>query len=293
MKLKYDSVTLNIVSTRQILRENLYMPDSQDYLYTRWLVDVFAVYNPALQDGTKSSIKDATWRKILSTPRKRLTLTDDLSTASAPVGTILISPSEVPDSPGTFFSCDAKGGPYPKLAPTIVEMHGAKTWLVHYQVETFINEMNASTALPKVVLGHRWQMTEDVDEDYYATRTVTGEVVFNMAMLVNLGTHPDDYRRDFFHPIPNMFKRDAIKVTASSDGTRIYYSFIDRQKPIQIADQRCTRIEAIFTKGIQQGALLESGARIGAHLFVEGRAARRKEARREARMARREARRRK
>jgi hypothetical protein len=80
---------------------------------------------------------------------------------------------------------------------------------------------------------------------------------------------PDDFRVALFHPLPNPlnWKRTVAHVEASSDGSTLVYTLVDRQTALSIVPEGVTRIEAFQTVGSNQVNTLGL-ARFGA-AFVE------------------------
>ena len=156
--------------------------------------------------------------------------------------------------PGTnqFYDVDSKNGPMPIGVPDILQINGDRSMIVVFEVETWLNEATRTTpgggpsgSGGQLCLAHRWEETQEIDEDFYTTRTVNGVAIFDASVLAsmtaglsgvgiragNTSAVPDDFRSTFFHPIPLGYQRKGIQVTATEDGLSIVYSFIDEQTP--------------------------------------------------------------
>lgn len=254
-KLTYNGITLEISDTKSVSRQSVYSEDGQTYLHTRWLFTVCCQFNPGATTSQAGVAKPATTdiaiRNALMQPRKTLTYVDEAAQGGVTVLTC----------PAAGFECDAKGGPYPRDC-RILQIAGSRTWAVLYVLEAFTNEATAQEqANRNVILSHRWDVSADYDEDQFATRVVRGVAVFNLAQLKKLGRVPDEFRRDLFHPVPTNFKRTAVNVQPSSDGTTIYYTVVDTEQPINLNVADATRFEAYHTSFSNRPSIIDASWR--------------------------------
>ncbi len=251
MFLTYNGVELSIEHVVSYEQTPVYDPSGVDYLYTHHRISVRSVWNPAATTDIGSNAAATaieSLRATLMTPRGVL----EFSVPGYPntaVGTqpIIISPQLDPND--DRYPCDANNGPKPVGEP-IITICGNKTAIVEFTVETWVNDCAAS----RPILSDRWEMSQDIDEDCYTTRTVTGTAIFRtdwLASRINgpLPASPDDFRGWLAHPIPNNFKRTRISVRVSSDNTTLQYSYVDVEQPsnIRAGFQRVTRIAVTVT----------------------------------------------
>jgi hypothetical protein len=75
-------------------------------------------------------------------------------------------------------------------------------------------------------------MSHSHDDNYYLTRTITGIIVFNGAVMRLQQINPDFVRAQFIHPVPIGFQRRAPEITQSSDGLTIRYTITDTDPTI-------------------------------------------------------------
>ena len=157
---------------------------------------------------------------------------------------------------------DAWNGPVP-LSCDVVAVSGTKTFLVDYAIETYVNESQIFVTKPSVLLAHRWSATEDIDQDFYQTRTIKGVARFRTDRLAYLGNLPDDFRQLLFHPMPGGgfdaaidgyampvgWKRTLINVDAAEDGSTLSYALVDKQVYLNVVPECVSRIEAFMTVG--------------------------------------------
>lgn len=252
----YNGVNLEIVRTNTIRRVPVFTDDGVDYLYTHWVIDVDAVFNPQATSinalglpvkGFLPAATDVNIRQLLTAPRKQLIV------RNSDAGVILTSPL-------LTNSCDGNNGPIPSDICSVERIVGTKSFMVHFVVETWVNECPANP----IIFAHRWEQEMDVDEDQVSTRTIRGQAVFNGARLLALGTVPDQYRQDLFHPCPAEYQRQDVQVVADSDGNRVDYSIVDRQKTVDFpsgAPPGSTRIECVPSAWFQQAGLAQAAAK--------------------------------
>lgn len=133
------------------------------------------------------------------------------------------------------YFCDAKNGPTPKLL-SISAVHGdSQTFIVEWQVETFVAAVNADATAPPALLSNRFSCTHLVDGSGKLTIQVEGEARFRTDLLYKTGEGPDTFRVNLFQPIPRFFTREQIRVTPFPDETGVTYSYVDVEQPIRFA----------------------------------------------------------
>lgn len=120
---------------------------------------------------------------------------------------------------------DAANGPLP-LAANIIEPSGeAGVFGVFFQISTCV--VPTEPEAEQAVLSHRWETTHGHDDNYYLTRTIRGQVVFNGGLLRAAQVNPDWLRNQFIHPIPLGFQRSLPELTETSDRLGIQYTIVD------------------------------------------------------------------
>jgi hypothetical protein len=136
-------------------------------------------------------------------------------------------------SPRPGLNSDAKNGPIIRATP-VLGIQGVGMSLA-YGLEITTYEPPCPEGYDRYILGHRWQMTHEWDEDYYITRNVTGQIWFHTGIMEANGFRPDNITRQLFHPIPLGFKRRLGPVRFSSDKTSLLYSYSDTDQKIVFA----------------------------------------------------------
>jgi hypothetical protein len=131
---------------------------------------------------------------------------------------------------------DCRNGPKP-IHAVVKELHGAKTAIVHYRIETWINECRIC---PNPLLGNRWSMEHDIDDLFYTTRTITGTATFRSDLMqlfsVVQGQQilPDEWRNQLAIPCPDTFRRTSVNVKARSDGLTLDYVVVDEEQTLNL-----------------------------------------------------------
>lgn len=179
---------------------------------------------------------DMELRNILLTPRQRLTLW-----AYGMDGTKM----RWLESPRPGFVTDATVGPMP-LSCDVVNISGEpRTIGVFFQIQTDVSP--CPTGSDRLVLSHRWQMMHTHDANYYLTRIIRGEIVFNGAYITAFGINPDSVRNQFIHPIPIGYTRGLPEITQSPDGLTIRYTITDTDPTIMFCpgDSGATQMQIL------------------------------------------------
>lgn len=188
------------------------------------------------QIGVSPTLTDIELRTRLFIPRKQLSITAWDTDGSQIIWL---------QSPAPGAKSDVSGGPYPRAVDIIQSSGEPNSIGVYFEIETDLTPCH--TGEDQAVLAHSWQMTHTHDEDFYLTRIITGEVVFNQAVLDANGVNPDWLRQQFFHPIPLGYKRGLPEVTISPDGNTIRYVITDTDPTVVFdpADTGATRMDIV------------------------------------------------
>lgn len=149
------------------------------------------------------------------------------------------------ESPRDGAICDAANGPHP-LAVDVVEATGDGATLgIYFQISTKIPPCPAGS--DRLVLSHRWEMSHTHDDNFYLTRVIKGDIIFNSAMIAKHGIRPDLVRNQFIHPIPLGFRRGGPQITQSADGLTIGYTIADTDPTVMFdaGDSGATRMDIV------------------------------------------------
>ncbi len=169
-------------------------------------------------------LTDAAIRHRLQTPRGRLYIFS--GTGDEDDGNLLLrSPAEDDDV------CDARNGPIPRLYGIQAAMGEDGTFMVEFQIETYICETEENRGLGSALLSNRFSMKHSVSDEFFLDIMVEGVAHFRTDKLYEApsGLSPDDFRLSLVPPVPFGMVRGNIIVEGLPDGTGIRYSFMDRQ----------------------------------------------------------------
>lgn len=226
----YNGVNLKIDHIRTWETAPVYSPDNCDRLYLHHRIAVECWWNP---EATRSAAGKLGMQSIAEV---RQALLRERRSLKITIGGVVVlqSPLPKPRQPGKFFKTDARNGPLP-VRLSVLSITGDKTVKAVFEIETWVGlacPANDSQGIKQQsVLSHRWDMSERIDDTFLSTRTVRGTATFRTDFLLENGDVPDDFRARLSHPIPPFFKREAVSVTAKSDGTAVDYTFEDRETP--------------------------------------------------------------
>lgn len=263
-----NSLVLDIVNTRYFAR-HVQRDQAGNYLWTDFHLDADFTLNPQATSyqggraafppilpvrlpGSAPVITDEAIRHHIAQPRKRIVYTS--GDVGVP-GTVIFS------SPPTGVPCDPAGGPVIE-AFDITKPHGDKTWAGSIRLKASMNECKPQAqALKPYVLSHVYWRTMTTTEDYFSQVNTVGKVIFDLGQLRRATVYPDDFRREFFHPISNDCRREGIEVIPSPDGGSLEYRFSDREMPFAIGSSApMTRVEAYHTVWWSRGSFLFGAA---------------------------------
>lgn len=267
MYLVYNNLELKLLTLDRVDRETVWTSDGVDVLYVRWKISASCVYapgnyqhgvsmsralrvpagrtnfvgispadpNPQTDQGNTESllfakkppiqgpiVTDVALRTILFRNRKKLIIGGDNPT----IGTQNIW-LESPVDPAT---CDADNGPKVHACNVVSATGAPGNFGVQLEIETCLPPTPDGS--DRAILGHRWQMSHTHDEDYYLTRTVTGEATFHPGLMDHYAKNPDWFRAQLFHPIPIGFRRTLGPITLSPDGCVLQYQYSDTDPTI-------------------------------------------------------------
>ena len=279
--IRYGPCWLNVIKVNSYKRAAVY--NGPDYLYTRHVISVRAVFNPAVQHEFLRGDKITYGRTDIGLTSPRIirdpvvgplesefnppsggTLRPDRPAAVTAeaikhallqprlVLTWTIQGQQILHAPLPGYATDSTNGPKP-IDCDVVELHSGKTWLVDYVIQADISECPRFTQKPSPVLSNQWEMFHDLDQDFYTVRVIRGKVIFDAAVVRGLvlaatdAIRPDDLRPLFLFPVPANMKRDKVRVHLEQDGVTLNYEVVDKETSLNISSAFVTRVEAVHT----------------------------------------------
>lgn len=271
--IEYGAITLDLTKVNDVRREVIFSEDGVDYLYTQTTVDVIATLNPKATTYANlianiprkgrafAGITARVLEDYLATPRRTLKMYT-YDEGGRKVVYLQSPPSSSPNARGviTTLPSDARNGPVCKVF-TIQETHGVRTWIMHLQFTTWINNCYDKTS---PIISHRWNRSVNYDDQYRAIATTTGIVVFNVGRLWQANQSPDFYRQQFFHAPPESFAREQVNVSIDSDNCTARYTVIDGERFFNLgSDSAAVKVEASLTTWYGMGSMINAIANAG------------------------------
>lgn len=189
-------------------------------------------------DGTAGFgpiLTDKAIRNLLLLPRKKLRIWGYEAKTGAEVD-LLVSPKD-----GRV--CDPILGPHP-IACDILDGQD-QGFSVFFQVQTAT--LPCDDASERLILSHVWQQTHAPDDNQYLTIITEGELTLDGSMVHTFGVTADQFRSQFFPPIPIGFERKIDYVTPASNGLTYKYRVRDTNVSIVFdpGDSGATHMEII------------------------------------------------
>ncbi len=265
MKVEYNGVELTMLEMHSYERKNVYSTSGADHLYVRHALNMTCalaagghpyclasapVYGndqriaekpnprsslkgvpPQFGDtafnpykgvdplgGEQAGVTDRIIIPLLLVPRKKLKITGYRPSDGGAFTWL--------ESPRPGLSVDCLSGPHP-LGCVLAEPTGdaPASGVLNFQIETHLPLAESQSA--RAIISHRWSTTLSHDEDYYPTRTIHGEVVFDVGLMAFMMRKPDDFLSQLYHPIPVGYRRGLPEVGMADDGSRLSYTITD------------------------------------------------------------------
>ncbi len=117
---------------------------------------------------------------------------------------------------------DVNNGPKPR-ACSITSIVGTNLMPIEFEIEICmidcVNPQNYTG-----IINNRWAMADQIDQDWYTTRTITGRL-----RVADVNLNPQAMRSLFVPPLQHGFKRDTIEATTSIDGLTVDYRVVDKE----------------------------------------------------------------
>lgn len=140
-------------------------------------------------------------------------------------GAVALKARPHPGGQTSLLDVDVQSGPKPQ-AFVVKGVRAGSTLEVEFSIQVAVidcTQLDNSSG----VLSNRWATIDHIDENWYTTRTVQGELVL-VSPRVHV-TGPHFFRQWVFPPLPNGFKRTKMDFTATPDGKKLLYTIEDRQ----------------------------------------------------------------
>jgi hypothetical protein len=138
---------------------------------------------------------------------------------------------------------DVELGPKP-LKLVVLGFNGEGSLVCEYTIQyTLRNPCPDAEDLP--YLAHVWKAEDEIDNQFFMTRTYTGVLHLNPQVVgVQSDAHPDTIRSLYLPPRTPLMHRESLQVRTLEDGYTIAYRVVDRQPQAFCNSRFITRIEA-------------------------------------------------
>lgn len=280
MKVIYGGLELKLVRVLLFDRQPVLDDTGTDYLFTKFTLHAVAVLNsqttayrpfpvtegmsyardyskphnlpPYTQETpffTNPTLTDATVRHWLTVPRRQLKI------VAGDGETVLLN------SPRPNRFCDSHNGPVCEVFSIQHSLGDARTFIVNFQVTTYVNECEEAELRFGAMLSNRFEQWHELDEDYGLTVVTRGVAHFRTDLIFDpfFGfplANPDNLRPFLMLPIPPGFKRLVRSVHGLADVSGIEYEFADVQQPYQFVtgdEVGATRVDAVYREALISG----------------------------------------
>lgn len=269
---EYNGVTLHNVVTREWSQEVRYDESNTDAVYHVFRMRFEGILHAGSEGnvwvsagtgGTMPGQYDGVYRRILK-PRSHLFVTvsdaggaqTELFRCNPPAG------DPMPGGPGieqTTGHTDVDNGPKPKSL-RVLQIIGATSLRVAFEIECaklvcpqpIYTGQGLASELP-VVLNNRWSVAEDMDDNYFLTRTITGKLRLSIAVA----TSKIDAKWLVIPGLEKGFRRTALDYTVDKTGLDCDYRITDRQVHTA-APWPATKMSVRHTQSTNDGIAMSS-----------------------------------
>lgn len=269
----YNKIVLKNVLTKAFRQEVIYDPTQSDPWYSRFTMTFEGVITDLASysgyEGKSPNVfcqtlvpqsKHDIWldaRQALMDPRHPLVVEQLIEQPNGAVGSATVfrcvPAIENPDDPDR----DLAHGPQP-LSLEIIGAIGTRAMKVRWQVQCQKLELPSTSDHPShleqgqgvlgVVLDNRWAVEEELDENFFLTRTIRGSLRLSKS-VAQLGY---DYRWLMVPALEAGFRRQRLRYAVKEDGLSADYEVVDRQVHTA-APWPATKMEVRNSKRTQMG----------------------------------------
>lgn len=238
-RITYNGITLTNVLTKKFHEEVVYDASDTDAVCHRFVIAVvgFISEGPAKTQaqlngtslvGANAAAQQVLVRSALMSPRQTFLMQIGCSAAD-PNGEQLLradamGSAAVPS--GTTAQYDVNNGPKPRSCD-VEQVTGSTVLKVSFEIEICKVECDAAGFAPnnsEGVLSHRWSCQDQIDANFYTTRTFTGR-------LITVGGAIDpQYLRHWVVPRLTIgFRRESMSFRVTEDARTLEYTIVDKE----------------------------------------------------------------
>lgn len=237
----YNGVTIRNCRTLQFEQTEQFDESDTDLIFYRFTVRVEGYIHgraPVSVIGTEpitGATGDAAQtqrgiRYLLMEPRGPFEMRTGMAIEGGSLtgGTILLKASPVPSNANSesFSGFDLNNGPR-CLTHSIDHVVANELFRVSATFEVCVLECNAEGTSPNNtsgVLSNRWSCQDEIDQNFYTTRTYTG-VLRTFSGRIN----PHQFRHYVVPPLEPGLRRERMDFEATADGLSLRYTVVDKE----------------------------------------------------------------
>lgn len=237
---EYGDLKISNCLTRAFRQEAVFDDTGTDLLYWRFTVAVTGyshsqpnwslsqLFTAPLRTDTNAAASEIAQRSLLP-PRRPFVLRVGV-TQGSPDGHVLLSalPLEGAASTGSasISNRDVNNGPRCTQF-NITQVTGNNIFRIEAEFEVCKVECNSEGLTPnnsRGVLSNRWSCVDDIDQDFYTTRTYQGRL-----RMASASFSPHSFRDLVVPPLQMGMKRAQMQFAATPDGLHLDYTIVDRE----------------------------------------------------------------
>lgn len=275
----YNGVKMHNVVTRQWDQTVNYDPSDTDVVSMKFslgfegIIHSEMVTDPAFvgpQEGpTDTAVPTLVWvRKRLRQPRKALIVKMGVSAENPDGENVLtcygVRPLE--DMLRSTAYYDVANGPKPREV-NVLHVAGNRVLRVLFSVECEVlespDDRYEGSDRESIALNNRWSVQEDMDANFYVTKTLRGRVRFKGAEsnLRIFEAHAHTFRQFIRPKLEDGFRRDRVHFVVDPSGLAADYEVIDRQVHTA-APWPATKIDGRHSEQTARGSYFETSVSV-------------------------------
>jgi len=265
----YNGVELHNVVTREWEQEAVYDQSKTDLVMHRFKITVEGILHakssgtdppisasPAwierqdLADGAPRTVTADIYNDIrnrLLTPRKKLEIRMG--------GQMVLMALPAVAFP-TDLNRDVENGPQPQSA-SLTHIAGHQLFRVRFVVHFAKAECPGTSYSDSWVLNNRWSVSETMDQDFFTTRTIAGQMRLSLPIQVT----QQDFRHLIVPSLEEGFRREHIEYSMQPNGLEANYRVTDKQVHTS-APWPATSINGTYTEETSDGITFHSSLNV-------------------------------
>lgn len=235
-RVTYNGVSLESCTTRRFSQEPVFDQSDTDLLYHKFTIRVSGMVHGHTEwtnigtTGFSGTSRDAAsyernLRFRLIENRQPFEMRMGVSSQSA--GTVILAANPVASGASSRImkGFDLNNGPRCRVLD-ITQVTGNEVFRIEAEFEVCILECDADGNVPNGtgVLSNRWSCIDEVDSNFYTTRTYDG-------LLKTFSGHinPNSFRGYVVPPLQPGLQREKMNFAVTEDGLALRYTIVDRE----------------------------------------------------------------